>query len=311
MYQLTYRYKADSISNIITKTRLASELQLLNELRADQRRFTAAFYALFPVELAFVSVAYLLVLHRMQSFAVKKSKYARYWVVTGRLFLAVVVLFNLVGICGNIAAAVSYNRAAEFSSLAATAYAKNDTSAARDYEARAKGAGEISAVQRFCEVSVLFMITVAFLIVGVNNANIVSSAMHILLSTEMRSFSVSASDNRDSEALAAAKLQGKKLFIKIVGTVLFVFCTFLVRTVFTVLYAFAQAFPDNGRTCDSSGSSKDCDPCLGVYSHIQTFIIYEPAFQFAVILLASPLTLMVALWGMSTDSSRREVTNSL
>ena len=65
--QLTTRYRADIIGKI--PNRSLSEMQLFHELRAQQRRCTAAFYALFPVELAFVTVAYVLVLHRMQSFA--------------------------------------------------------------------------------------------------------------------------------------------------------------------------------------------------------------------------------------------------
>jgi hypothetical protein len=312
MYQLTSRYKADSINDMQTKNRSLSESQLLNELRADQRRFTAAFYALFPVELAFVSVAYLLVLHRMQSFAVKKSKHSWRWIVAGRFFLVAVVLLNVVGVVGNIAAAVSYKQAADFSSLASKAYAVNDTVAGRDFEVRARGAGEVASVQRFCEVLVLVMITAAFLIVGANNAAIISSALRVLLSAEENlSSSASFSDNGDIQTHAAARIQGQKLFIKVVGTVVFVFCTFLVRSVFTVLYAVAQSFPDNGKSCDSSGSATDCDLCLGVYSHIQTFIIYEPAFQNVVMLLSSPLTLMVALWGMSTERATRQVTDPL
>ena len=132
-----------------------SEMQQLNELRADQRRFTAAFYALFPIELAFVSVAYILVLHRMQCFALQKSKHPIRWIIAGRIFLGAVVLCNFVGICGNIAAAISYNRAADFSSFAARAYAVNDTSAGRNFEAQARGAGEVASVQRFCEVPLL------------------------------------------------------------------------------------------------------------------------------------------------------------
>ena len=153
MFQLTLRYKADSLSSM--PVRSLSALQQLNELRADQRRFTAAFYALFPIELAFVSVAYILALHRMQCFALQKSKHPMRWIIAGRIFLGAVVLCNFVGVCGNIAAAVSYNRAADFSSFAARAYAVNDTSAGRNFEAQARGAGEVSSVQRFCEVPLL------------------------------------------------------------------------------------------------------------------------------------------------------------
>jgi hypothetical protein len=153
MCQLTFRYQADSIGRM--QNRDLSQMQLQNELRADQRRCTAYFYAFFPMELAFVSVAYLLVLHRMQSFAVKKSRHPKRWRAAGQLFLAAVIVLNVVGVCGNIAAAASYGQAAQFSSMAAAAYAANDTKAAGDYAVQARGGGEIASVQRFCEVTVL------------------------------------------------------------------------------------------------------------------------------------------------------------
>jgi hypothetical protein len=75
------------------------------------------------------------------------------------------------------------------------------------------------------------------------------------------------------------------------------------------MYAAAQAFQNDFRECASSPD--DCDPCFGVYGNIQTFILHEPAFQNIVILLASPLTLLVALWGMSHGSARRETARAL
>lgn len=297
------RYHADAIRRL--PNRSLAQTQLFHEIRADQRRCTAAFYALFPVELAFVSVAYVLVLHRMHSFALLKSKHPMLWAVAGRLFLAVVVALNVVGVCGNIAAAVSYNRAAEFSTLAAKAFAVNDTAAGREYALQATGAGEVASVQRFCEVSVLFMIVAAFLIVGVSNISTIISAMHQLMKAEAMSASINDSD----DTFAAAKTQGNQLLSRVVVTVVFVFCTFMVRTVFTMMYAAAQAFQNDFRECASAPD--DCDPCFGVYDNIQTFILHEPAFQNIVILLASPLTLLVALWGMSHGSARRETASPL
>ena len=84
-----------------------------------------------------------------------------------------------------------------------------------------------------------------------------------------------------------------------------VFSTFLLRSVFTVLYAMAQAFQSSFKTC-TEPNVRDCDACLGLYSNVQTFIIYEPAFQNIVILLASPLALLVAWWGMSPTSALRD-----
>jgi hypothetical protein len=308
MCQLTTRYRADIIGKI--PNRSLSEMQLFHELRAQQRRCTAAFYALFPVELAFVSVAYVLVLHRMQSFALLKSPHPARWKLAGRVFLSIVVILNLVGVCGNFAAAASYNRAADFSTLAATSYSVNDTKAGRAYALQAVGAGEVASVQRFCEVTLLIAIIAAFLVVGVNNIHTISSALRRLLTAELSLVSTGTSSftghpevGRDV-TIVAARSQGLQLLSRVSVTLVFVFLTFLVRSVFTIIYAMAQAFQDSFKTC-ASPDVPECDPCFGVYSNIQTFIIYEPAFQNMVIMLASPLTLLVARWGMAHGSARR------
>ena len=147
------------------------------------------------------------------------------------------------------------------------------------------------------------MIVVAFLTVGVSNISTIISALHQLMKAEAMSASIKDSDDDVNRTFAAARTQGTQLLSRVVVTLVFVFCTFMVRTVFTVLYAAAQAFQNEFRDCVSSPD--DCDPCFGVYDNIQEFILYEPAFQNIVILLASPLTLMVVLWGMSHVSAPR------
>ena len=152
------------------------------------------------------------------------------------------------------------------------------------------------------------MISLAFVAVGVNNVNTIYFALRDLFSAqEATSGSLSGDGFR---MYTSARNQGKKLLKRVVLTVLLVFSTFLVRSVFTILYAVAQSFPDN-QQANVCVSTSGCDPCRGVYSHIQTFIVYEPAFQNIVILLASPLTLVVALWGMSLDSAAPETSDQL
>ena len=44
-----------------------------------------------------------------------------------------------------------------------------------------------------------------------------------------------------------------------------------------------------------------CDAiCYNVYSHITQWNAYTPEFQTTVVLISSPLTLLVALWGMTS-----------
>jgi len=60
--------------------------------------------------------------------------------------------------------------------------------------------------------------------------------------------------------------------------------TLIVRSVFTCLFAVAQALQNTGDN---------------VHSNIQGWIVYIPAFQMVTTLIASPIALLVALWGMS------------
>ena len=98
--------------------------------------------------------------------------------------------------------------------------------------------------------------------------------------------------------VAAASLQGRQLQRKVLGTFVFVFITVLVRSVFTFIYAVAQALDDNDHPC----AIIFCDPCHNVYTNIHGWILYTPAFQQVPTLIASPIALLVALWGMVPPS---------
>ncbi len=95
--------------------------------------------------------------------------------------------------------------------------------------------------------------------------------------------------------VAAASLQGRQLQRKVIGTFVFVFMTFLVRSVFTCLFAVAQALQNTGDN---------------VHSNIQGWIVYTPAFQMVTTLIASPIALLVALWGMSGVGALEQMSSS-
>ena len=108
----------------------------------------------------------------MQRFAVNSSPRKRAWTLAGRVFLAAVILGNIIGLLGSIVAAVYYSQSSDYSSAGAAAWAANDTAAGKSYEQQArKRAGDADAaasVQRFSEVCVLIVIIAAFLVVGFN-----------------------------------------------------------------------------------------------------------------------------------------------
>jgi hypothetical protein len=247
-----------------------------------------------------VVVAKLLVLHRLQQFSFHNLTKNRTWRVFIRVFLAVVICGNLIGFLGNVVSALYFVQAAAVADKSASAWAANDTAAAKMHEQEARRrtaeASSVASVQRFCEVVVLLIMITAFLLVGLSSSRIIASALRTLFAARQMLVPVSgAAGHSGRRMLAQASAQGKQLRRKVVGTVLFVFFTVLVRSVFTVMYALAQAFQNSSSSCAPS----QCHPCKNVYTHINFWILYTPVFQQVLMLVASPLALLVALWGMS------------
>ena len=52
---------------------------------------------------------------------------------------------------------------------------------------------------------------------------------------------------------------------------------------------------DAENTC----AAAECDPCKNHYTHLLYWLLYTPALQQGVVLISSPVTQLVALWGMS------------
>jgi hypothetical protein len=94
----------------------------------------AAFVAVSPFEFAFVTIAQLLILHRMHRFSTRKAQRQRAWLASSRIFLGTVITCHAVCVSGNIAASAYYTQAAHLYSSAATASAAGDASTADLYE---------------------------------------------------------------------------------------------------------------------------------------------------------------------------------
>ena len=87
--------------------------------------------------------------------------------------------------------------------------------------------------------------------------------------------------------------------MRIVGTTAFVFVTFLLRAVYSTMFALGNELQNEGNYCPSSNP---CDAsCFNVYRLMQLWILYTPEFQLMVVLISSPLAMLVALWGMTSD----------
>ncbi len=223
------------------------------------------------------------------------------------MVMAVVVLGNAVGLAANVAAAVHLQRAADAASTASVFFAANRTQEALDLFQSSSREVELSlsiaAVQSWCEVAVLLLIVAAFVVSGVVCARSVSSNLLVV----------------DRASTSAAV--GRELRRQIAVTFVVVFVAFVVRSVQSTMFAVARQLQnigqDIGRRCP--GVTSGCDAsCYNLFTHIFYWMYYTPEFQVTVVLVSSPLTLLVALWGMTSmrilqtmKSSKREMPSAL
>ena len=263
----------------------------VQSLNAQAQYWIAAFYVTYAMEFLCLSVAKLLVLHRMADFAVAKGDgMSRRWAVGGRVVMAVVVVGNVAGLCGNVAAAVYAKEAGDLFMAASASYAANNTNAGVTFDKiaaqKSSVSSEVASVQSFCEVAVLLIIILAFAAVGVACARRVSSALRNM---------------NDAHGVAGRQLQRQ-----IVGTTAFVFVTFLLRAVFSTMNALANALQNDGAGC-----ANYCGiPCNNVWDLIQNWLLFTPEFQLSVVLISSPLALLVALWGMTSKRTLQHMKSS-
>ncbi len=250
----------------------------------------AVFIVMYAIEFLCLSAARLMVLDRISDFAAVQDEVTRKrWAAGGRMVMAVVVLGNAVGLAANVAAAVHLQRAAEAASTASALFAANSTQLADESviisDTEFRLAISIAAVHSFCEVAVLLLIVAAFVVAGVACARVVSSKLLAV------------------DAASASAAAGRELRRQMVVTTVVVFVTFVVRSVQSTMLAVArqlQDFADAQRRCP--GETSLCDPsCHNVFAHINVWSTLTPEFQVTIVLVSSPLTLLVALWGMTSS----------
>ncbi len=254
----------------------------------------SVFFVLYAVEFLCLSAAKLMVLDRMSVFAAPQAEgfaTQKRWTAAGRVVMAAVVLCNAVGLAANAASAASYQMAAAAFSSASERYAANDTEAGSNFQfvvgpKEQQRGGYIASVQMFCEVVALLLIVAAFGAVGVLSARRVSARL------------------RGVDAASAAMATGRMLQLQIAGTTGFVFVAFVVRSVFSTMYAVAYSSRVLGKNCPH------CGDCSNVYAHIVRWMHYTPEFQLTIVLVSSPLALLVALWGMTTKATLRLMSSS-
>jgi hypothetical protein len=265
------------------------------------------FYVPYAIEFMCLCAAKLMVLDRMLVFAVPEDVgLQKRWAAAGRIVMAVVVLGNAVGLAANIAASTIYQNAADAYRTASAYYAANNTNAGDDFfhnitKQERQKAGSSSSVQYFSEVAVLLIAIISFVVVGAMFMRRLSASMRIFDAVTQRE---SLSMTRRLQINDAAAT-GRALWRRMLGTTGFIFFTFLLRCVFTTMHAVAYMFRDVSKSCPSNSKPLEisrCSSCYNSYAHIVGWVINTPEFELMIVMISSPVTLLVALWGMTTPS---------
>lgn len=261
----------------------------------------------YAVETSCVSVAQLMVLDRMWDFATPTAEsLSRRWVFVGRAVLALVVAGNSLSLCGSFAAAFYFNGASTHYFEAWVFYGANNTADGDKSSSEARTTAQlgyrVAAAQYFGEVSMLLLILAAFTVVGAACALRVRSTLLGVL----RAGAAFARSSAPSPVFAQAAEEGKRLQLQILGSTVFLFFSFLLRSAYSTFRAVALQRQDSVSTCLIASSPCDAN-CYNVFSLIQTWLNRTPEFQVTVVFISAPIALLVALAGMTNKViSQRE-----
>jgi hypothetical protein len=285
------------VNNFTASELLRDKNNFSNNLRfADYARWKAAYLVTYAVEFLCLSAAQLMVLDRMSEFAAARVSDTARWVTAGRGVMAVVVLGNAVGLAGNMAAAARMSAVYERSMLAYEQFAANNRSLGEEFAFQSKRLNDeaetISSVQAFCEVVVLLIIVLAFAVVGITCLARVKLMLRV------------------GGADAAAVSAGKQVRSQILGTTATIFVAFLLRSVFAFMDAVSGAVSNSSNSCRGNTVGLCNATCYNMYTHMENWMTRTPEFRVSIVLISFPVSLLVALWGMTSGLMRRLMRNS-
>ena len=271
-------------------------------LLSQAYRSFAAFSIFYPMEFLCLSIAQLLVLDRMYQFVTLAEHgemiRIRLWSLARRGVICVTVAGNLAGVCGNIAAAVFHSRSADFFSASSVVAAAsvNVTAEARALFQQGRVQNQLAisvgSVQSFCEVVVLLLIVASYFVV--------STACGQRIRNMMSSVTTSGSSGGSDQTATVVNLLAKKIQKRILFSSISVFVAFIIRSVFSTMHAVSNHLQDWDKQCNGVGL---CDECYSVCGHMAYWMFLTPEFQLTIILVSSPVSLFVALWGMTPPAA--------
>ena len=263
------------------------------ELGANYK-LRAAFHVFKSLAFVFVSLAKLMVLDRMTQFTVKRAEDALVLRMSAvqRVVLCIVLVVNAVAVAASLASTAYFSLAAGADASATAAFSSNQTEEGAllllDAQRHVRVSNTCVAAGQVCIVACLLVIMTTFVVAGV------------FVAVRIRHFLSGVGLGQSTSAARSARY----LMLQTCITVAVVFTTFFIRTAFEIALALGDFYNLKIGSCDI------CAPCQSEYYLIHVWIDATPEVMAIVMVLAEPLTLLVALWGMTSERGARLLNRS-
>jgi hypothetical protein len=259
---------------------------LFRRNEVERRYWNAAYQVLYGLYVPCLTLAKLMLLDRLVDFAVPKSDpMSKKLSIAGRFAFVVVVLVSVIAMCSAVALAVTEVQIG--SALTGT----NNSTAVRPL---LQELGKIEAVQASCELVWRLISLLAYGLTGFLCARRVRAAMLALSQTPLQHHLASAA--------------GKKLKRQIAVTTVFLFITDALRAAYAVWFASMQG---GSNVNDCRDTPKFCSSCYNDWQLMLLYDLYTPELYLTVELIASPMSLLVALWGMTSGRMYNQLRSGL
>ncbi len=269
----------------------------------------AAYAVTHPFTFCCLVVAKLLILDRMLDYSQLKAKgTSSRWSFFFRFLIASVIVGNVVGLCGNIAAATFFIRAADSEELFIAKNLRNSSSTTLNEEALDSVYSGIKSAAFFFgfETIILPFIVIAFLAAGGIGIRRIHAALNDVRCAQLRTLSSARGSSAESLEDALVVLDrvvssGIQLKRQIFVTCFTVFTAFILRAFYTGLFSISIALQSSPADCDTYQNI--CSDCYNVHYFLALWLLYTPVFANVVTLISQPIALLVALWGMTSGQT--------
>ncbi len=278
-------------------------------------RWLIAYGITYPFTFAFLCCAKLLVFNRLLEFSKHSSSRLALF---ARILGGVIVVGSLLGLCGNIAAAVFFFRSAEIRE----SNSSDAVEANNEAESEMSQGIRLASIQFGSETIMLLLIVIAISVVGVAAVRRVRVTMDSVERTEMRQSMMGiqcVTRGTDARQRAFTSNQsasdGRQLQRQISVTCFMIFISFLMRAVYLNMFTISTALRNNPNDCPKNLSRcSDLDPndcpknlsrcsdlnCHNDFYYITLWFLHSPSIYFSMVLISQPVSLLVALWGMTS-----------